>query len=82
MVIRTYGRSRYVIGHFTSIFNNFICIYKLLDIDCPIQVSSSTGPKSGPEPSPGQIAMLADMSFTSAHWQATESPSRTVREFS
>jgi len=36
------------------------------DIDDPIQVSSTTGPNSGPEPSQEQIAMLADMGFTSA----------------
>jgi len=37
------------------------------DIDDPIQVpSSSSGPNSGPEPNPEQIAMLADMGFTSA----------------
>jgi len=36
------------------------------DIDDSIQVSSSSGPNSGPEPNPEQIAMLADMGFTSA----------------
>lgn len=37
-----------------------------VDIDDPIQVSSPKGPNSGPEPDPEQIAMLADMGFTSA----------------
>ena len=49
-----------------------------VDIDDPIQVSSSTGPKSGPEPSPEQIAMLSDMGFTSA--QARKALRETVRE--
>ena len=38
-----------------------------VDIDDPIEVSSSTNNlKSGPEPNLEQIAMLADMGFTSA----------------
>ena len=77
MVIRTYGRSWYVIL-LRYLITSYV--YKLLDIDDPIQVSSSTGPKSGPEPSPEQIAMLADMGFTSA--QARKALRETVREFS
>ncbi|KAF7974371.1 hypothetical protein HWV62_12338 [Athelia sp. TMB] len=36
------------------------------DIDDPIQVPSAGGAASGPEPSAEQVAMLADMGFTSA----------------
>jgi ubiquitin carboxyl-terminal hydrolase 5/13 len=49
-----------------------------IDIDDPIQVSSTTGPNSAPEPSPEQIAMLADMGFTSA--QARKALRETVCE--
>ena len=44
-----------------------------VDIDSPIQSESST---SGPEPSPEQIGMLADMGFTPA--QAKKALRETV----
>ncbi|KAJ3513622.1 hypothetical protein NLJ89_g2850 [Agrocybe chaxingu] len=34
------------------------------DIDAPIQLSSAAGGASGPDPDPDQVAMLADMGFT------------------
>jgi hypothetical protein len=50
------------------------------DIDDPIQVSSTSISKSGPKPNhPEQIAMLADMGFTSA--QARKALRETVRDF-
>ena len=49
-----------------------------VDIDAPIQVSSTSISNSGPEPSPGQIDMLADMGFTSA--QARKALRETVRD--
>jgi ubiquitin carboxyl-terminal hydrolase 5/13 len=51
-----------------------------VDIDDPIQVSSSSSPDNAPEPNPEQIAMLADMGFTSA--QARKALRATVREIS
>src|SRR5271168_2756391 len=52
-----------------------------VDIDDPIKVSSPSGPSTiGPEPDPEQIAMLADMGFTSA--QARKALRETVREIS
>lgn len=56
------------------------CVDCMLDIDDPIQVSSPSGPSGGPEPDPEQIAMLADMGFTSA--QARKALRETVREIS
>lgn len=47
------------------------------DIDEPIQLNTSGGAKKGPEPSPDQIAMLADMGFT--HAQARKALIETVR---
>ena len=47
------------------------------DIDEPIQLNTSEGAKKGPEPSPDQIAMLADMGFT--HAQARKALIETVR---
>lgn len=46
------------------------------DIDDPIQVPSAGGAASGPEPSAEQVAMLADMGFTSA--QAKKALRETV----
>ena len=48
-----------------------------VDIDDPIE-ASPTGPNNGPEPDPEQIAMLADMGFTSA--QARKALRETVCE--
>jgi hypothetical protein len=57
----------------------YIHLKKLVhvDIDDPIE-ALSLSPKGGPEPNPEQVAMLADMGFTSA--QARKALRETVRE--
>ena len=81
MDIRTYGRSRYVTTcHFTLIYIINLKNWVHVDIDDPIEASSPTGPNNSPEPNPEQIAMLADIGFTSA--QARKALRETVRELS
>jgi ubiquitin carboxyl-terminal hydrolase 5/13 len=70
-------------GTLLAIFLRYIVLKEYnwvnVDIDDPIE-ASPTGPNSGPEPNPEQIAMLADMGFTSA--QARKALRETVRELS